>query len=161
MGRKSREKQLRRGPERTGGESGRKSSGAGFGWILGTVLVLAAVIGGSIYFVQANKGRVLRTVLLSGVSVLETKLAAQAGKLSWDESQRLSRLLTDIRAIAGLPGLDDRAAGQLQFVLKVMEEIFREGNLSPGEIDKLETLALQVRAHLQKLQSQGRGPAKP
>lgn len=159
MGRKRKEKLARRqgsaqAPARTAA-----SGEFGWSWIVGAVLVVALAIGGGIYWMQANRGKLLKAALQASTAVAQAKLTKTQARFAPEAAIQIAQIIAEIDQLAADPRLDARAAGQLQFVLNVLDEVFREGNLQPEELAKMENLTQQVRFHLR--QGAARSDSRP
>jgi len=161
MGKKRREKLERRerqvNPRR---EPRRAKSANGFKWLMGALIGVSLLIAGIVVVFQRNPARFMQSAVLASAAVVEGKLQKGFAKLTYEDRTHISRIVQTTRVLAASPVLDNRAAGQLRFILAALEEIIREGNLQPNELSKAEAMAMQVRQYLARRQSE-RLPAKP
>jgi len=151
MGRKQRVKKERGGTNKS---SLRPSSAPGSrwtAWLVGVIVFVSLMIAGMVFFIQANKARFIKLSVLTTAQNLQQNLNRVQANFTRSESSRIRGILQTIENIAGAKkDLDIKTGGHLMFVLKVAEEIMRDGKLQPGEIDKMEMLLRQVNHQFQR-----------
>jgi hypothetical protein len=141
MGRKQKIKQARH-EQATGSKPRREvkpGSRVRHAWIFGVLGVLAALVATLVVLFIHNQSKLFQVALLEQSYQVDEQLRANLGKFTTEDGGRLETMLHDVQAINNLGGLDNRALGQLKFVLGVIGEIAQAGDLEPGELTKLET----------------------
>lgn len=149
MGRKRQEKMARRAEARHPQPGGRAGKPA-WGWLIGVVLVLGAAMLGVLIFVQANQVKFLKLGVLSMTQKVEQELNRYQGRFSLEDANRLRELLRVIENLAADRQLDLIHGGQLNFVLRVTEEIVLQGELQADELLKLNQVLSGIRAALDR-----------
>ena len=122
--------------------------------VLGVLLVLAAAA--VVIFIQ-NQAKLFQMALRAQAYQIDEQLKPRLGRFTAEDGGRLETILHEVQSVCNMPGFDARAAGQLKFVLGVLDEIVRDGELETGDIGKLEA---QVQAARQYLNRQDR-PRRP
>jgi len=113
--------------------------------VLGALLILTVT--GIVLFVQ-NQSKLFQMALLAQSYQIDGQLGARLGRFSTEDGRRLETILHQAQTMISLPGVDARGAGQLKFVLGVVDEIVRAGNVEPGELGKLEDQLQAARSYL-------------
>ncbi|MCD4813671.1 hypothetical protein K8S19_08275 [bacterium] len=110
-------------------------------WVVGSAVFFAVVIISIVGFVQLNKARFIKISVMATSQTLESELRKSSSRFTMDERDRLAKIIYGVKAmVQSEKKLDPKIGGHLMFVLKVCEEITREGKLAPGELEKLEML---------------------
>jgi hypothetical protein len=119
-------------------------------WLLVGLGVLLLLVGvAAVLFIQ-NQSKLFQMALVSQAYQIDEQLKPRLGQFTGEDGERLQALLKDVMLIGNQPGFDARAAGQLKFVLGVIDEIVRAGELEPGEVGKLEAQVQAVRQYLNR-----------
>lgn len=156
MGRKQRAKQERRESTAPLLRAGRRSTASA--WIAGTLVGIGLVVAAIVIIVQTQKETFLRLALTSAAAGTLERLEVSQMRFPLEDRRQLEAIVKAVQALAARPALDSRAAGQLRFVLNVIDEITAAGSLEPGELDKLR---MQVSAAGQYLLRRPSGQATP
>jgi hypothetical protein len=120
------------------------------GWILAVVGTLAAlIIVGVVMFVQ-HQNRLYQLAILAQTYDVEDKLKVKIGRFGTEDGNQLESFLREIHEVGNTPKLDAMAAGQLKFLLGVIDEIVRDGSVENGEFEKIRTQLDAVRQYLAK-----------
>ncbi|MBN1594638.1 hypothetical protein JW933_01800 [candidate division FCPU426 bacterium] len=152
MGKKQRAKKEKQSLQLQGAVTpARRPSFSGSAWLIGTVVFLAVVVTAMVVFIQANKARFIKISVTATCAQLHKELYRLQAKFTRMETARLQDLLRAIEKMADADRkLDPRLGGHLMFVLKVMEEIIREGKLKSGELEKLEMLVHEAERQMSR-----------
>lgn len=118
------------------------------GWVIGFIVVLALAATAMIAVINMNKDKLVKFSLVSIAQDISAQLNRQQGKFTINESRALSAILRDIEAMSADSDMDAQIAGHFNFMLNVIKEIVKQGNIKPGEIDKLRNLLTQGRHQL-------------
>jgi|GEM_PF-5452924 len=166
MGRKQREKKARQQQQQTAtrpSAAGKPASKSWLPWLLtGLGVVIVTAVGLTIYYVSANRAKLFQVALYTQAVQLQGELAQRQGIFTLAEGRRLADVLVAVQRLSGDSGLDLQVGGHLNFVLQVEKEIIKNGNLEPGELDKLESLVSQAAVMLGRKSRQAKpGPKKP
>ncbi|MCK5218318.1 hypothetical protein KAR10_02275 [bacterium] len=150
MGRKQKKKLEQRIQEKQF-PSGKPGKPRGWlAWLIGVVAFFTLLILALVIYVQINKGRFIKLGVLSTSSMVRTELEQHRANFSFEETQQLSTILTEIELLAGQKQLAPRAGGNLNFILRVLREIVQEGNLEPGEVEKIKSMLNETRRYLKR-----------
>ncbi|NTV53745.1 MAG: hypothetical protein HGA76_12185 [Candidatus Firestonebacteria bacterium] len=126
-------------------------------WLFAVLGVLLVLIATAVALFMRNQTKIFQMAMVAQAYQIDEQLKPRLGRFSSEEGQRLEAVLHEVQTLANLPGMDARAAGQLKFVLGVVEEISRAGELEPGEIEKLEAQTQAARDYLNR-QDRSRRP---
>ncbi len=148
MGKKQRAKLERRHAQKMPAP---RSGGAGLNlkwlWVgLGIVFLLIAAI---VVIFQTHRVRFLQTSVVAAATTAEEQLNLAQMKFTQADYRQLVQVVRGVRRLGAHPALDAAAAGQLRFMLEVLQEIAAQGNLGPEELSKLWTQLSLVNRYLQ------------
>jgi hypothetical protein len=144
MGKKQRAKHERQVEQRQRPVHQRPGSGKWLPWVLGVGVFVGIVVAFLVYYVQSHKLELTQAMVFSTAQKVEADLSRNQGQFGLDEARRLQNILISIQRLAGDKDLDLPVAGHLNFLLQVTSEIVKNGNLEPGELEKLNALLLQA-----------------
>lgn len=114
-------------------------------WVVGAAVFFALAIGGMVAFVQLNKARFIKISVMATSESLQSELERSRSRFTMAERDRLAKIIYSVRAMAQSgKELDPKIGGHLMFILKVCEEITREGKIAVGEMEKLEMLLTEA-----------------
>jgi hypothetical protein len=117
-------------------------------WLVAGLGVLALLVGVAVMLFIQNQAKLFQMALVAQAYQIDEQLKPRLSQFTAEDGERLESLLKDAQVIGNLPGFDAKAAGQMKFVLGVIDEIVRAGEVEPGEIGKLEAQAQAVRQYL-------------
>jgi hypothetical protein len=155
MGRKQKIKQARH-EKSAGGTQPRNGLPAAnrirYTWllvVLGLLLVML-VTAGTVFY--KNRASLFKAAMLAQSYQIGEQLKTRLGRFTAEDGAHLQAIVGEVQTIANLPGFDTPAAGQLKFILGVLDEIVQAGELEAGEIEKLEAQVQAVRSYLNRQQ---------
>lgn len=110
-------------------------------WVIGIVVFFALSVAGIVLFVQLNKARFIRISVMATAQTIQSELQKSRSRFTMADRDRLEKIIYSTREMAqSEKKLDPKLGSHLMFILKVSEEIIREGSIAPGELEKLEML---------------------
>jgi hypothetical protein len=162
MGRKQREKKLRQ-QEATAVKTNPPKPNArwAWGWLLGIIVLLLGALVGIFIYVQAHQVQFFRVGVLYTTQKVEQELNRYQGRFLQEEAAQLREILNVIENLAADKNLDAPSSGQLNFILRVVEEIILQGQLQSEEMAKMQSLLQTVRNYLDRRQTGQPAAAKP
>ncbi len=148
MGKKQRLKKERQAKQPSSSSRARKAR-AYWPWLVGVAVFLIAAITVIIIMARMNQDRLLRFSLVAGSQQVEQDLDRALGRFTINDGQALKAFLNDLRTMAVDPRLNAPVAANLNFVLNVIKEIVRQGDLKPEELDKIKALLHDTQRRLE------------
>ncbi len=148
MGRKQKKK-LERQVQKEQFPSGKPRKRRGWlAWLIGVAAFFTLLIIALAIYVQVNKDRFIKLGVLSTSRLVRAELEQHRANFSFNETQQLRTILTELEALAGEKKLAPRAGGNLNFILRVLREVIKEGGLEPGELEKIRGMLNETRRYL-------------
>jgi hypothetical protein len=128
--------------------------------LLIVVIIIALFITGVMAVVYMNRERFVKVGVAALAQELNQKLIRVQGQYTYEDSGRIRKVLMQIEEIASAKTLDTAAAGQLMFVLQVIQEILQsEDPVKPEELTKLEKLTQETQTFILAKTKPGRALA--
>lgn len=115
----------------------KRSFPLGWGILLGLVVVLAASIAAGVLFIRSHPERFLPAGLAAGLEEAHRLLNGNQEKFNWDEVQEIRSQLQALESLSQIRPLTPALAGNIQWFLGTLREIIQQGNLEPGELEKV------------------------